>query len=376
MSVVNTVFGRPGPHVVAELGDYSASLIANDSGVPGDSVADAQDELAVEILNRVNVAADIEGSAAAPRVAKIQGYAVHDAPPADGDVLTFSELNGRWEPKAVPPTTATGYTIIGDFNFTTEATTVGNTAFANTLIPFTETFGGIQFTAVNPSYALFGEGTPPYTRNVNGLGYCLVGIGSTFMRGGGSSAYLVTDIRTLPGYVAGRKYGCLAVVNYNIAAARLASMAYVGCFDPNPYYPGFNQWVTQANDSGFGCGAAPRADTGNNDYKPVLSAPVVSSSPLEDVPDRMGSQFRPFTHSYDYILGTLRRGVDYAEGVAGPYSGAAPVIEQLFSVGGVETRWNGSMANLRWGVCWKGWASNRHQQYCYVRRMIFYQSKE
>ena len=108
-----------------------------------------------------------------------------------------------------------------------------------------------------------GEGSPPLTQNVNGSGYRLVGVGSTFMRGGGNASYLVTDIRDLPGYVVGREYGCLAVVDYNISRFHPQSMSYVGCFDPAPFYPGSFGWTTQANASGFGCGAVPRASTGS-----------------------------------------------------------------------------------------------------------------
>ena len=42
---VTSVFGRPGPAVVAQAGDYEASEVTNDSSVAGASVADALDTL-------------------------------------------------------------------------------------------------------------------------------------------------------------------------------------------------------------------------------------------------------------------------------------------------------------------------------------------
>lgn len=379
MAFVTTVFGRPGPHVLAESGDYAASQVDNDSSVSGASVADAQNALAADALTRAVVAADLGGTATAPKVVKIQGKEVQDVAPGDGYILTFSTANDRWEPKAPPAVTPSGYDVIYDIDFTTKATTPGNNVSPGLLLPYSEVIDGVTFVGCNPGYAGYLEGLPPLSQNVNGSGYRVVGAsGSTFMRSGASCGYLVTDIRDLPGYVAGRKYGCLAVLDYAIAQALPASMAYVGCFNPAPYYPGFSNWVTQADDSGFGCGAIPRADLALNDYKPVISCPVVGGSSLEDVPLRTTAQFQPFLHPYDYILGTLRRTAGYAEGVAGPYSGAAPAIEKLMSIGAAQTAWGGSMDDLRWGVCWKGWAGSpyRHQQYCYVRRMIFYQSKE
>jgi hypothetical protein len=377
MPFVSTVYGRPGPHVVAEAGDYDASQIENDSSVAGDSVADAQNALAAGVLARATVAADLGGTPSAPVVTKVQGRPVQDIAPGDGDILTWSEANSRWEPKPQAPTTPSGYAILKDINFMAQPNSAGNSAAPASLAPYTETIDGVAFTGCNPSYAAYGEGTSPLSQNVNGSGYRVVAIGATFMRSGASAGYLVTDIRTLAGYVAGRKYGCLAVLDYALSRQDLRSMAYVGCFQPAAYYPGFQGWVTQNDSSGFGCGAIPRGDISLNDYKPVISCPV-SGTPLEDVPSRSTAQFQAFTHPYDYIFGTLRRASEYAEGVAGPYSGAAPSIEKLMTIGSAQTMWAGSMDDLRWGVCWKGFSGfpYRHQQYCYVRRMIFYQSKE
>jgi len=272
--------------------------------------------------------------------------------------------------------TPTGYDVLADIDFTALPTTPGNTATANTLVPFTETLGGLAFSAVNNTHGAFGEGTPPFSQNVNGRGFRVVGIGSTFMRSNGSASYFVTDVRSLPGYVAGREYGCLAVIDYDIALQHPESMAYVGCFDPNPYYPGYFGWFTQANDSGFGCGVTPLGDLGYpNQYRPVVTGPVVGDSPVTDVPARSTTQLQRFISAHSYVVGTLRSAPGYAEGVAGPYSGAQPVIEHLLNVGGIQTMWAGSMDNLRWGVCWKGRVEYRNQQYCYVKRMFFYQSK-
>ena len=50
---VSSVFGRPGPAIVAQPGDYEASEVTNDSGVTGASVADALDTLDTDISGKV-----------------------------------------------------------------------------------------------------------------------------------------------------------------------------------------------------------------------------------------------------------------------------------------------------------------------------------
>jgi hypothetical protein len=97
--IVTSVFGRPGPHVVAETGDYATSQITNDSQVPGATADLALDNLAADVLARAVVAGDLEGAAVAPKVARLQGRAVQDVQPNDGDYLAWSTANSRWEPR-------------------------------------------------------------------------------------------------------------------------------------------------------------------------------------------------------------------------------------------------------------------------------------
>lgn len=367
MTVVTSAFGRSGPDVLAVSGDYAASQVTNDSGVDGATVADAYDTLAAETLLKVEIGADLGGTTASPQVIKLQGRTVSAQAPNDGDRLTWVEANNRWEPVAPPPVTPTGYDLLADFDFTAYADTAGNDP-SDRLRPITETFNGINFTATGTTGGLI--------QNVFGAGYRLAGSSAVVtMRPNDSAAYLITDVRQLPGYVAGREYGCLAVVDYYSAIPTLESRALVGCFNPNPYYPFFNHWVTLADDSGFACSVVSRGDTNNFDYKPVIYAPVVGYTAVEAQPDRMLEQYRAFTPSHAYIFGSLRREARSAKAVAGPFAGgAAPYIESLMSIGTVETLWNGNMDDLRWGVCWSA-QFNPGFERCYIKRMIFYQSK-
>lgn len=99
MPSVQTAYGRSGPHVSAEPGDYAASQVTNDSEAPGETLAEATSLLADELAARVVVAADLGGTPQEPLVARIQGRAVLDVEPVDGDRLTWVAENNRWEPK-------------------------------------------------------------------------------------------------------------------------------------------------------------------------------------------------------------------------------------------------------------------------------------
>lgn len=114
MAVVSTAFGRPGPHITAEVGDYAASQVANDSIVAGESVADAQAELVVQLTQRVSVAGDLGGVPEAPAVLGIQGRLVQDIEPNDGDALCWSAANNRWEPRPTSLSAGTLWDIIYD----------------------------------------------------------------------------------------------------------------------------------------------------------------------------------------------------------------------------------------------------------------------
>lgn len=102
MPVVQTAYSRPGPHVVAQPGDYTASQITNDSAVDGVTVDAALDNLEAVVATRARLAADLGGSVEAPTVAKLQGRNVAALAPNDGDRLTWVAANNRWEPRPPP----------------------------------------------------------------------------------------------------------------------------------------------------------------------------------------------------------------------------------------------------------------------------------
>jgi len=112
MPIVTKVFGRGGPHVTAQQGDYDASQIANDSSVPGATVADAEDNLAASILQRAFVARDLGGTPNAPLVVGLQGRAIDDGMPNDGDRLTWNASQQRWEARPADGSLSTLWDVI------------------------------------------------------------------------------------------------------------------------------------------------------------------------------------------------------------------------------------------------------------------------
>lgn len=87
-----TLHTRSG-HVVAEVGDYSASEIECDTGFLDERL----DTLAIDILTRVALAGDLGGTTDDPRVLAIRGHAVADVEPVDEQQLVWSAENNRWE---------------------------------------------------------------------------------------------------------------------------------------------------------------------------------------------------------------------------------------------------------------------------------------
>lgn len=92
-----TLHERSG-HVVAELGDYSGQQLVDE----GQSVADQLTAIHAELASRAQVGGDLGGSVAAPQVTGLQGRAVDAGLPVDGEQLTWSAVNQRWESSAPP----------------------------------------------------------------------------------------------------------------------------------------------------------------------------------------------------------------------------------------------------------------------------------
>jgi hypothetical protein len=102
MAIVTTVFERPGPHILAEAGDYTAAQVINDSTVDGDNAEEALDTLKAGLEERIQVGADLGGTPAAPVVLRIQGFDCSNASPTDKDVWQWNAGNARWEPTPEP----------------------------------------------------------------------------------------------------------------------------------------------------------------------------------------------------------------------------------------------------------------------------------
>lgn len=96
---VKSAFGRKGA-VVAEAGDYSSSLIANDTTVPGSTLAEAVDNLNAELAALPRLAGDLGGSREEPQVIGLRGRPIANIDPADGDRLFWNASAQQWEPKA------------------------------------------------------------------------------------------------------------------------------------------------------------------------------------------------------------------------------------------------------------------------------------
>lgn len=76
----------------------------------------------------VQLTSDLGGSAASPSVVAVQGNAVSNASPADGNVLTWSAGSSTWEPVAP---SGTGWGLSGDVDGGSSSTSYGGTSPIN-----------------------------------------------------------------------------------------------------------------------------------------------------------------------------------------------------------------------------------------------------
>ncbi len=161
---IDSVFGRLGPDIVAENGDYAASQVSDDSGVGGDDVAESLDLLdaAIGVNASAITALNISGGFVAPAAAAnlgatpaldfatnryIRGILNVDAvptitmpagyecwlelqqPAAGGKVVTTWPANVDWT-DGLPPTLSTGNNAKDLLKFVSDGTNLRGFAVA------------------------------------------------------------------------------------------------------------------------------------------------------------------------------------------------------------------------------------------------------
>lgn len=254
------------------------------------------------------------------------------------------------EVAAIPSTL---WDTLGDFDFTSFATTTPNTAQNDVTV----VLGGKTWNVANRNGGAPGQG------NVNGSGFrLLISSGGWDTGATQNSSHLSLNLTQLTGYIAARRQAVLALVSWTMTST--LQRIVVG------HWKAFNNTAnagTQCISSQSQVATALRYQAAGDARPKLFGANVPDQAPANG----QLALIAP-SASLSWAFGAVRHSDGYGHGVFGPYvAGAFPAIENVETVGGTDTGY--ASGDLSGGVAI---ASNGvGQQTAFVRRMVFLQSQ-